>query len=104
MELGNQLAGLLEAARPTRWKAGYARVDWRDVDRLVKQINRATGTPSHRDWRGRVTVSPATPLAAAANEAGRALAHSRRVPLSDDALLPAGRAADLAAKLRQAAA
>ena len=103
VELAQQLAGLLEAARSTRWNAGYVRVDLREVDRLVKQINRATGTSSHRDWRGRVTVSPATPLAAAANTASDAVAHTRRVPLSDDALLPTGRAADLAAKLRQAA-
>ncbi|HEX4036360.1 MAG TPA: hypothetical protein VHX66_18115 [Solirubrobacteraceae bacterium] len=69
---------------------------------MVKQINRATGTPSHRDWRGRVTISPSTPLASAANIAADAIAHTRRVPLSDDALLPAGRATELAATLREA--
>jgi hypothetical protein len=101
-ELAQLLVGLLEAARPTRWKAGYVRVDWREVERVVKQINRATGTRSHRDRRGRVTISPATPLAA--NATGDAVARTRRVPFSYDALLPAGRAADLAATLRLAAA
>jgi hypothetical protein len=99
--LAEQLAGLLEADRPSRIRAGHARVDRYEVGRLVKQINTATGTSSHRDWRGRVKVSPASPVAAAANAARDAVEHGRRLPLTDDALVPADRLRDLAASLRQ---
>jgi len=102
--LGRRLAELLETARPTRVKAGHVRVDHRKVDDLVKQINRATRTPTHRDWRGRVTVSPTSPLAVAANDAREVVLHSRQLPLTDDVLLRRERADEVARALRQAVA
>jgi hypothetical protein len=59
-------------------------VDSQEVERLVKDINTATGSASHRDWRGRVTVTPTSSLAALANEARTAVEDARPVPFTDD--------------------
>jgi hypothetical protein len=99
--LVQRLAELLEAARPTRLKAGHVRVDRADVANLVKAINRATGTVAHRDWRGRVTVSSVSPLAAAANYTREAVDKAPKVPLTDDVLIGYDHAAQLAASLRR---
>jgi hypothetical protein len=102
-ELACQLAELLEAAGSTRVKAGHVRVDKWKVGHLVKQLNSATGTQTHRDWRDRVTtVGVASPLAAAANETSEAVARARSLALTDDVLLRYGVAEQLAAALRRA--
>lgn len=102
--LVEQLAEVFEAARPTRIKAGRVRVDHRKADDLIKKINRATGSRTRRDWRGRVTISAMSPLAQAANDVREAIAHTRRVPLSDDMLLRYQQAEQIASALRRAAA
>ncbi len=102
--LVEQLAGLFEAARPTRIRAGHVRVDGYEAARLVRAINKATGSSIRRDWRGRVTVSATSPLATIANEAREAVEHCRKVPLSDDIVMPYARAAQLAIALRRATA
>ena len=99
--LADQLADLLESADPSRIRAGHARIDRYEVDRLVKQINNATGASTHRDWRGRVKVRATSPVAVAANAAHDAVEHGQRVPLTDDALVPTGRLRELADSLRQ---
>ena len=101
--LVQQLAEIFEAARPTRIKAGHVRVDHRKVDHLIKEINRATGSRISRDWRGRLTVSTTSPLAAAANGAHKAIARARRIPLTDDLLLRYKQADEIATALRQTA-
>jgi hypothetical protein len=100
-DLAERLAALLEGGRATRLKAGYVRVDRADIGDLVKAINSATGTLTRRDWRGRTTVSPATPLAEAADAVRRAIEHARKVPLTDDMLLPHSEAQQLAEDLRR---
>ena len=98
--LVEQLAGIVETARPIRVTAGHVRVDGREVDRLVKAINTASGSLSHRDWR--VTVSTSSPRAAVANEAREAVERCRKSPLSaDDVLLPGERASQLANTLQR---
>jgi hypothetical protein len=99
-----ELAGLFEAARPTRLRAGHVRVDLQEVERLVKDINTATGSASHRDWRGRVTVTPNSPLAAVANEARTVVERARPIPFADDVLLRGDHGAQLATALRAATA
>lgn len=101
--LVEQLAEVFEAARPTRIKAGRVRIDHRNVDDLVKKINRATGSRVHRDWRGRVTVSATSPLAAAANDVRKTIAHARRLPFTDDLLLHHQQAEQIASALRRVA-
>jgi hypothetical protein len=102
--LVEHLAEVFEAARPTRIKAGRVRVDRRKVDDLVRRINRATGSRVRRDWRGRVTVNAASPLAAAANDVHNAITHARPLPFTDDLLLPCQQAEQIASALRRAAA
>ena len=102
--LVRQLAEMFANGRPTRVKAGHVRVDHRRVDDLVRHINRATGTPVRRDWRGRVKASPSDPLAVSANAARDVVQHARQLPLTDDVVLPGGRAAEVAASLRRALA
>jgi len=102
--LVERLAEVFEAARPTRIKAGRVRVDYRKIDELIKRINRATGSRTRRDWRGRVTVYAMSPLAQAANDARDAIAHARAVPFTYDVLLRYQQAEQIASALRRAAA
>jgi hypothetical protein len=101
VELAGRLAVLLEAGRVTRLKAGHVRVDRADVADLVHAINRATGTQTRRDWRGRITVTPESPLAEAADAVRRAVENARRVPFTDDVVLPYSEAQRLAENLRR---
>ena len=101
VDLAERLAALLDGGRVTRLKAGHVRVDRADVGDLVKAINTATGTLTRRDWRGRTTIVPASPLAEAADAVRRAIEHARRVPLTDDSLLPYSEAHRLAEDLRR---
>jgi hypothetical protein len=101
VDLAERLAALLESGRTTRMKAGHVHVDRAVIGHLVKAINTATGTLTRRDWRGRITVMPATPLAEAADAVRRAIEHARKVPLTDDMLLPYSEAQRLAEDLRR---
>jgi hypothetical protein len=102
--LVQQRAELFENAWSTRVRAGHVCVDHRDVQGLVKRVNRATGTPVRRDWRGRLAASPTEPLAVAANGARDVVMHARPLPLTDDVIVTSQLAHEVATALRQALA
>jgi hypothetical protein len=98
--LGEELAGILERARPMSLMPNRACVDRVDVERIVRHM----GSEGELPGFGRVETAADAGVLRAAQAVEKAVRRGYQVPFTDQVRLPCKRVAELAAALRAALA